>query len=109
MSRSGEDRTGLRHVHDQTDLSFCPAVGNHLYSISLRESGAQENGRGHGLNPCQMPPTPSSVPLLPPPPPKIKKKKISLFPFQPGKRNVNPEEKVDTGVNACETSGWTGA
>lgn len=92
-------RTDLRHVHDQDrpELLFrCrkPATLN----FTGRKWGP-ENGQRHGLNPCQMPLTPSLLVLLPSP-----QKKNELFLSQPREWKFKPKESDHVGENACDIS-----
>lgn len=61
VSKSGDDRTGLRHVHDPDRPELLFSRGKHLHSAPLEERGVQKNGRSHGLTPCPAPLTPSST------------------------------------------------
>lgn len=97
VSKSGDDRTGLRHVHDPDRPELLFSRRKHLHSAPLEERGVQKNGRSHGLNPCPAPLTPSSTATA-----TKKKKKIACFLFSPGNRNLNLEWKVVMwGENAC--------
>lgn len=82
-------RTGLRHVYDQDRPELLFRCRNQLRSTSLEGSGVQKNGQRHGLNPCQVPLTPSLLILLPSP-----QKKRAYFYLSPGNRNVNPRKVI---------------
>lgn len=96
VSKFGDDRTGLRRVHDPDRPELLFSRREHLHSAPLEERGVQKNGRSHGLNPCPAPLTPASTATA------TKKKKIAYFLFSPENRNLNPEWKVVMwGENAC--------
>lgn len=84
VSKFGDDRTGLRRVHDPDRPELLFSRREHLHSAPLEERGVQKNGRSHGLNPCPAPLTPASTATA------TKKKKNCLFPFQPREQKFKP-------------------
>lgn len=99
VSKSGDDRTGLRHVHDPDRPELLFSRRKHLHSAPLEEGGGPEKWEKSWAKSL---PSATHTFFYCHRHQKKKKKKIACFLFSPGNRNLNLEWKVVMwGENAC--------
>lgn len=95
VSKSGDDRTGLRHVHDPDRPELLFSRGKHLHSAPLEERGGPEKWEKSWAN--SLPSATHTFFYC-----HRHQKKIAYFHFSPGNRNLNLEWNVVMwGENAC--------